>query len=72
MMRKSIFVSVVSYRDPLLMETVKSIFEQKSGMFDVVVGIFEQINKEDSLPVKHPEFYDKYRNDIRYKRIDPE
>ena len=72
MMRKSIFVSVVSYRDPLLMETVKSVFEQKSGMFDIVVGIFEQTAKEDSLPIKYPEFFDKYKNDIRYKRIDPE
>ena len=71
-MRKSIFVSVVSYRDPLLMETVKSIFEEKSGMYDITVGIFEQIVKEDSLPVKYPEFYDKYKNEIRYKRIDPE
>ena len=72
MMRKSIFVSIVSYRDPLLVETLKSLMEQKSGMYDVIVGIFEQINKEDSLQVKFPEVWDKYKHEIRYKRIDPE
>lgn len=72
MMDKSIFVSVVSYRDPLLMETVKSVFEEKSGMFNIIVGIFEQITKEDSLPEKYPDFYAKHKNNIRYKRIDPE
>ena len=72
MMGKSIFVSIVSYRDPLLVETLKSLMEQKSGMYNIVVGIFEQITKEDSLPVKFPEVWDKYKHEIRYKRIDPE
>ena len=65
-----IFVSVVSYRDPLLKMTVESLLDNKSPRHDVVVGIFEQIAIEDSLIVKYPEFCN--RPDIRYKRIDPQ
>lgn len=72
MMKESIFVSIISCRDPLLVETVRSVFEESSGMFDINIGIFEQIVKEDSLPIKHTDIWEKYKNQIRYKRIDPE
>lgn len=65
-----IFVSVVSYRDPLLKYTVKSLLENKSVRHDVVVAIFEQTRLEDSLVTVAPELLT--RDDIRYKRIDPE
>jgi Glycosyltransferase (GlcNAc) len=50
-----IFVSIVSYRDPLLHYTLKSLMENKSEITDVVYGIFEQTATEDSLAVKYPE-----------------
>lgn len=65
-----IFVSIVSYRDPLLYNTVMSLLEMKSGLCDITVGIFEQTDKEHSLERRYPEII---RNpDIVYKRIDPE
>lgn len=65
-----IFVSIVSYRDPLLHHTLKSLMENKSEICDVVYGIFEQTAKEDSLETKYPEL--TKHPDVRYKRIDPE
>ena len=65
-----IFVSIVSYRDPLLHYTIKSLLENKSERHDVVIGVFEQIEFEDSLENKHKELLDD--KNIRYKRIDPQ
>lgn len=65
-----IFVSICSYRDPLLHHTLKSLMENKSELGDVVYGVFEQTSKEDSLEVKYPELA-KHAS-VRYKRIDPE
>jgi hypothetical protein len=65
-----IFVSIVSYRDPLLKETIKSILETKSGIHDIVIGVFEQTTVSNSLLTVCPEYtIDHF---IRYKRIDPE
>ena len=44
-----IFVSVVSFRDPLLLQTVRSLIDNQSGIYEIVVGIFEQTCIEDSL-----------------------
>jgi len=65
-----IYVSVVSYRDPLLKLTVESLLENKSVRHDVTIGIFEQTKLEDSLVTVAPELV-KHKN-VRYKRIDPE
>lgn len=65
-----IFVSIVSYRDPLLYDTVMSLIENKSGLCIVTIGIFEQTKFEDSLANLHPELITK--PDIFYKRIDPQ
>ena len=65
-----IFVSICSYRDPLLFHTFKSLIESKSELTEVTYGIFEQTEKETSLEVLHPELVQ--RSDVKYKRIDPE
>lgn len=65
-----IFVSVVSYRDPLLKQTIESLIENKSVRHDIVIGILEQTKLEDSLATLAPDLIAK--DIIRYKRIDPE
>lgn len=65
-----IFVSIVSYRDPLLKETVKSLLETHSQQHQISIGIFEQTAKESSLFEIVPEYKSDER--IKYKRIDPE
>ena len=65
-----IFVSVVSFRDPLLKYTIKSLLEEQSGDNEIIIGIFEQTKLEDSLVTVEKELTEKHN--IRYKRIDPE
>ena len=65
-----IFVSVCSYRDPLLVYTVKSLMQSKSALTECTIGVFEQIEKEHSLEVLYPELV--ARPEIKYKRIDPQ
>lgn len=65
-----IFVSIASYRDPLLYDTITSLLDNQSGLCRITVGVFEQTKLEDSLAVKHPELLEK--PNIKYKRIDPE
>lgn len=67
-----IFVSIASYRDPLLYDTITSLLENKSGLAEITIGIFEQTSIEDSLIKKHPEILEDVHRQIRYKRIDPE
>lgn len=62
MKRYKIFVSVCSYRDPLMAQTVDSLLYYKSGQHDVIVSIFDQ----------GTEYYEDWqRSDIIYKQIDP-
>ena len=65
-----IFVSVVSYRDPLLKSTIESLLEEQSGDNEIIIGVFEQTCLEDSLVTVDPELIKN--TNIRYKRIDPE
>jgi len=65
-----IFVSVVSYRDPLLIKTVNSLLDQQSGDNELTVCVFEQTCLEDSLFTIDKELTEN-RN-VKYKRIDPE
>ena len=65
-----IFVSIVSYRDPLLSITLHSLLDNASLNHDITIGIFEQTIYENSLLIKDPELL-KNQN-IKYKRIDPE
>jgi hypothetical protein len=64
-----IFVSIVSYRDPLLARTVESILNQASSRHQITVGVFEQTVVEDSLETVAPVWVNHPQ--VRYKRIDP-
>lgn len=69
----TIFVNIASYRDNLLLETLTSLIKNESGRNKIVYGVFEQIDLNDSLPVKEKDFFDSLSNEgkIRYKRMDP-
>lgn len=64
-----IFVSICSYRDPLLQSTLESLVQTASGRHEITYGIFEQTAFENSLETVAPEL--TKRPDVRYKRIDP-
>lgn len=64
-----IFVSIVSYRDPLLAKTIQSVLGQASSRHEITVGVFEQTAIEDSLETINPVLFNDPR--VRYKRIDP-
>jgi len=64
-----IFVSIVSFRDPLLKTTIKSLLDNKSGKHEIIVGVLEQTALEDSLVSLDQDLIQ--HKDIRYKRIDP-
>lgn len=62
MKRYKIFVSVCSYRDPLLKQTVDSLLYYKSGNHDIIVSIFDQ----------GTEYFEyEHQNNIIYKQIHP-
>jgi len=63
-----IFVSIVSYRDPLLHQTIRNMMEMQSQLTKVTYGIFEQTDYPDSLEAKHPDL--AQNKNVRYKRID--
>lgn len=65
-----IFVSICSYRDPLLHKTIKSLMQEKSKRHKCTYSIFEQTAYNDSLEKKYPEFAN--HPDVIYKRIDPQ
>lgn len=65
-----IFISICSYRDPLLVHTLKSLIQGKTEITEVTYGIFEQIEKENSLEILYPELV--ARPDVKYKRIEPQ
>lgn len=64
-----IFVSIVSYRDPQLKDTIMSLFDNKSTRHDITIGVFEQTALEDSLVTIDPQL--ATHPNVRYKRIDP-
>jgi hypothetical protein len=64
-----IFVSIVSYRDPLLHQTLRNMMETQSAITQVTYGIFEQTEFAESLEAKYPDL--AQNKNVRYKRIDP-
>ena len=64
-----IFVSICSYRDPLLRYTLESLIENKSSRHEATYAILEQVVYKDSLEKLCPELV--ARPDVVYKRIDP-
>lgn len=69
----TIFVNIASYRDFLLINTLSSLVKNESGRNKIIYGVFEQNEYDESLPVKHKEFFDSLfvENKIRYKRMEP-
>jgi hypothetical protein len=65
-----IFVSICSYRDPLLHYTLESLIENKSDRHEATYSILEQVVYKDSLEKHYPELV--ARQDVIYKRIDPQ
>ena len=65
-----IFVSICSYRDPLLHYTLESLIENKSERHEATYSILEQVVYEDSLEKLYPDLV--ARDDVVYKRIDPQ
>lgn len=63
-----IFVSVASYRDPLLKSTIDRAYFQAKNKNNIFFGIFDQNYEEFSLDLDYFEF----KNNITYERIDPE
>ena len=86
--RKTIYVSIVSYRDKLLIKTIESLLNTKSNKHNIVIGVIEQISNEDSIIFNYPEILNNnclikknndinvefavYDNAILYKRYDPQ
>lgn len=62
-----IFVSIASYRDPFLVDTIKDCYEKANEPNNVFIGIFDQSFSQDKLIL---ESFD-YRDNIRYLQIDP-
>lgn len=65
-----IFVSICSYRDPLLHYTLESLIENKSNRHEATYSILEQVVYKDSLEKLYPDLV--ARPDVIYKRIDPQ
>lgn len=65
-----IFVSICSYRDPLLHYTLESLIENKSDRHEATYSILEQVVYKDSLEKHYPELV--ARPDVFYKRVDPQ
>ena len=65
-----IFVSICSYRDPLLHYTLESLIENKSNRHEATYSILEQVVYKESLEKLYPELV--VRPDVIYKRIDPQ
>ncbi len=64
-MSKKIFISVASYQDPLLLETICSAYENAENKDDLVFGVCEQAN--NGIDVQSIYFKDQ----IRYELLDP-
>lgn len=63
-----IFISIASYRDPLLKFTVTQAYDNAKNKDQLIFGIVEQNDLEDSLDIDSLPF----KNQIRYVRIDAE
>lgn len=65
-----IFVSIISFRDPLLQKTLDSLINNKSNRHQATYCIFEQTALEQALCTVRPDLV--ARKDVLYKRIDPQ
>jgi hypothetical protein len=65
-MNQKIFISIASYRDRLLKNTILEAYNKAKFRNNLVFGVFEQNNIEDSLNLDDFRFKDQ----IRYSRVD--
>ena len=64
-MSKKIFISIASYQDPLLLETLCSAYENAENKKNIVFGVCEQAN--DGIDLQSLYFKDQ----IKYELLDP-
>lgn len=62
-----IFISIASYRDPLLQTTVESAYTNAARPENLVFGIVDQSNEDETIRLSTIPF----RAQIRYHRVDP-
>lgn len=62
-----IFITIASYRDPLLLTTINSAYDNAHNKQNLIFGICEQQEIENCLNVNSL----KFKSQIRYIRIDP-
>jgi hypothetical protein len=67
-MDNKIFISIASYKDKLLKNTILEAYNNARYKDRLVFGIFEQIQMSDCLDLGQFSF----RDQIRYQRVDPE
>lgn len=63
----TIFISIASYRDPLLQTTVVDAYRNASNPGNLVFGIVDQSDKDETFRLNELPF----RQQVRYLRVDP-
>jgi hypothetical protein len=63
--KETIFVQIASYRDPELLNTIKSMIENAKKPKNLVIGVCRQYHPEDGF-----DNMDEYRDDNRFRIID--
>lgn len=63
----SIFISIASYRDPLLQNTVVDAYRNATNPEGLVFGIVDQSDKDETFRLNEIPF----RQQVRYHRVDP-
>lgn len=62
-----IFISIASYRDPLLQTTVEDAYRNATYKDNLVFGVVDQSYERETFDMTHLPF----KNQIRYHRVDP-
>lgn len=64
-MPKKIFISIASYQDPLLLETLYSAYKNAENKEDLIFGVCEQANNGINIEAIN------FKNQIKYELLDP-
>lgn len=70
-MKYKIFVSIVSYRDAMLENTVKSLLENQSGEHDICISVLDQSTTMFTITdpcIKYKQIEPKYANGVGWAR----
>ena len=65
---ETIFISIASYRDKLLANTINEAYSKAKYKDNLVFGVFEQNFENDSINLDDFEF----KNQIKYSRVEPD